>query len=44
VEEMMTLKLASAAQFSGFFRFADQCENGDTFGTLFSALMINQLN
>src|SRR5262249_22044388 len=25
-------------------RLADQCENGDTFGTLFSALVINPLN
>jgi hypothetical protein len=41
---MMTLKFVSAPQFSGFFRLADQCENRDTFGTLFSALMINPLN
>jgi hypothetical protein len=28
----------------GAFRYADQCENRDSFGTLFSALMGNPLN
>jgi hypothetical protein len=30
--------------FSGFFRLSNQCANGDTFGTPFSALMIIPLN
>jgi hypothetical protein len=36
--EMMTLKLLSAAQFSGFFRLSNQCMNRDIFGTPFNAL------